>query len=189
MTKILKNLLQIKEQSVFTIQEIAQICGISDKESLHSKLKYLTHTKNLIRIRRGFYVLSNDYSRFELGNKLRKPSYVSLYSTLQEEGVVFQYYESIFLVSNDSLEIKVNNEKYVYRKIKDEILLDTAGIVENKNTYKATLERALCDKIYLDGIEHFDNLKGVNWDFMHELNDTVYKNEKILKFIKSYEST
>jgi len=49
------------------------------------------------------------------------------------------------------------------------------------------LERALCDKIYLDGDEYFDNLRQINWELAGKLNAEVYfHNSNIAKFISKY---
>ena len=63
--------------------------------------------------------------------------------------------------------------------------MNPLGLVNEKSTIRASVERALCDKIYLDGDEHFDNVRNILWDFMDELNRAIYENnEKISLFIK-----
>jgi len=180
-----KNLLKTKpvNKTVFSTNEIGQILNSNNKQNSYSALNYATQKGDLIRITRGLYALNKNYSKLELGNKLRKPSYVSLYTILQLEGVVFQYYKSIYLITKRTDEISINDQKYIYRKVKDSILLNPLGLITENSIIKATIERAICDKIYLDGDEYFDNLRDVNWDFMSKLNEKVYKDKKILKFI------
>lgn len=135
----------------------------------------------------GFYSLSTEYSRQEFANKYRAPSYISLHTVLREAGVLFQPYASISLVSNRSQNIEVDRQKYVYRKIRNEILLNPLGVTVADGVNKAILERALCDKIYLDGDEYFDNLRQINWEAAKDLNDKVYfDNPDISKFISKY---
>jgi predicted transcriptional regulator of viral defense system len=182
-TQLLKN--KSAEQTVFTSTEIRQLCDVSDQTALYSALTYATKKGYLHRITRGIYALSPSYSKTELANKLRKPSYISLYTVLQSAGVVFQPYTSIFVVTNRSEEIQLDGQNYIYRKIKNEILLNPLGIENRAEVSQATKERALCDKLYLDGDEFFDNLRDVNWDLMAELNQKVYQdNETITRFIK-----
>lgn len=180
-----KSLLKNKSsnKTVFSTSEIGQILDIENRQNLYSSLNYATNKGDLIRITRGFYSFDENYSTLELGNKLRRPSYVSLYTVLQSEGVVFQFYKSIYLVAKKSTRVTLGEQEYVYRKLKDSILLNPLGIVAENSTIIASLERALCDKIYLDGDEYFDNLRNVNWDFMLELNEKVYKDKKIDLFI------
>lgn len=172
-----------EDQTVFTTAEISQLCSIKNPIYLYSALIYATNKRDLIRIARGIYALSEKYSRKQLANKYRSPSYISLYTTLIEEGVVFQYYSSIFVITNRSEETTIDKQKYIYRKIKNEILLNPLGIVNKQGISQATKERAICDKIYLDGDEYFDNLSEINWQMMKKLNNELYNNSNIRKFI------
>ena len=175
-------------QTVFSLAEIARIVGVKADKNLISAVSYYVKSGDLLRLAKGLYVLNKDYLRYELGNKLRTPSYVSLYTVLQNEGVVFQPYTSIFLVSFRSETRIVDGQKFVYRKIKDEALLNPLGIKSEGLVAVASLERAILDKIYLDGEEHFDNLRSVNWDKMEELNEQVYRHKNINKYIKEMRS-
>lgn len=186
---LVSNLLRNKPEgtAVFSLADVAQITGVNEKVSLEAGLIYAKKTGQLERKTRGIYVLPN-YSRWELGNKIYRPSYISLYSVLAKEGVVFQFYKSVFLVSCRSKTVEVDGQKYVYRKIKNKILLNNMGLVSLGNVTVAGVERALADKIYLDGVEYFDNLRNVNWEFLRALNREVYGgNRAINSFIKKYE--
>ena len=180
-----KELLKNKpvNKTVFSTNEIGQILNGNNNQNSYSALNYATRKGDLIRITRGLYALNKNYSQLELGNKLRKPSYVSLYTVLQSEGVVFQYYKSIYLVAKRTDEVNVSDQKYIYRKLKDSILLNPLGLITENSIIKASIERALCDKIYLDGDEYFDNLRNVNWELMSQLSEKVYKDKNIAKFI------
>jgi hypothetical protein len=60
------------------------------------------------------------------------------------------------------------------------------GIEQKNGVSTATVERAICDKIYLDGIEYFDNLRNVDLDLIDRLNKEVYEgNKNISKFLQS----
>ena len=73
--------------------------------------------------------------------------------------------------------------KFVYRKIKDEILLNPLGLEREGAVVRASVERALLDKLYLDGEEHFDNLRQVDWDKMARLNREVYRRQTLDQYI------
>lgn len=176
---------KISTQTVFLVSDLSQQVKGYSGAKLKSALKYAVKNKDLIRISRGVYVFSHNYSRLELANKFRRPSYISLYTILQEEGVVFQPYSAIYAVSQRSQEIEIDGQKYIYRKIKDDILLNQAGTIGINGVHKATQERAICDKLYLDGDEFFDNLRNVNWELMKKLNTDVYANNRVIgEFIK-----
>ena len=171
-------------QTVFTISEISYITHYSDGK-LYSALKYAVKTNHLIRISKGLYAFDHQYSKYEYANKLRSPSYISLYTVLQEHNIVFQPYTSVFSIANRNETMARDGQNYVYRKIKDSILLQPLGIASENGVFKASPERALCDKIYLDHQEYFDNLRSINWDFVISLNQKVYNdNRNIALFVK-----
>lgn len=174
----IKNLLKNKkpDQTVFTFSDLGSIVPEYLGRKLRSALKYAVQKGDIFRISKGIYSISKDYSKQEFANKYRSPSYISLYTVLAESGIVFQPYSSIYLISNRSYEVEIDSQKYIYRKIKDDILLNPFGIESTGNINKATPERAICDKLYLDGPEYFDNLRNVNWDLVSQLNERVYSN-------------
>ena len=168
-------------QTVFTVAELSQIVNDYRGQKLYAALNFAKKTGDLICITRGIYVLNQNYARWEFGNKLRIPSYVSSYSVLQSEGVVFQPYTSVFLMAKRAETLEVDEQKYIYRRVKNEILLNSLGISVQKGVAVAGIERAICDKLYLDGDEYFDNLRSVDWEFMTKLNEEVYGNNKIIR--------
>ena len=169
---------------MFSITEIIIITKYSHGK-LYSALKYAVKSKQLIRLSRGLYAFDESYSKQEFANKLRSPSYISLYTVLQEENIVFQPYSSVFSISNRSETIERGDHQYLYRKIQDTYLLNPYGILFSEGINKAKPERALCDKIYLDHEEYFDNLRDIDWKEMKRINTIVYKNNQhISTFIR-----
>jgi len=176
--------LKINNQTVFRFSDLSQVVAGYTGSKLRSALKYALAKGDIFRISQGIYSLSKDYSFLEFANKYRSPSYISLYSVLQKEGVVFQPYSTIYIISNRSQEIEIDGQKYIYRKIKDDILLNPFGVKNDNGIQMANIERAICDKLYLDGNEYFDNLRNVDWNLMTEINQKVYsENKLILNFI------
>jgi len=173
-------------QTVFSFSDLSQAVEGYTGSKLRSALKYALAKGDIFRISKGIYSLSKNYSHLEFANRYRSPSYISLYSILQKEGIVFQPYSIIYVVSNRSQEIEIDGQKYIYRKIKDNILLNPFGVKNENGIQIASAERAICDKIYLDGDEYFDNLRNIDWNLMLEINTKVYnENKLILNFIKN----
>lgn len=171
-------------QTVFGFFDLSHAVKGYTGPKLRSALKYALQKGDIFRISKGIYSLSKDYSRLEFANKYRSPSYISTYSVLQKNGIVFQPYSTIYVISNRSQEIEIDGQIYIYRKIKNSILLNTIGVKNESGVQIASTERAICDKIYLDGDEYFDNLRNINWSLMTEINTKVYgKNKLILNFI------
>lgn len=174
--------------TVFTTAEIQSLLGIDSKKTVYNAIFYAVKKEELRQISEGIFAFDNKYSRQEFANKYRTPSYISLYSVLYDKGVVFQPYTSVYVVTNRSEKTEVDGQKYIYRKIKNDILLNPLGIEEIKGVNTATVERAICDKLYLDGDEYFDNIRAVDWSFMRDLNQKVYlNNPTIAKFILNFE--
>jgi hypothetical protein len=167
-------------QTVFGFSNLSSAVAGYSGPKLRSALKYAVQQGDLCRISKGIYSLSKKYSKQEFANKYISPSYISLYTVFQKAGIVFQPYSSIYLIANRSREVEIDSQKYIYRKIKNEMLLNPMGIINENNTQEATPERAICDKLYLDGDEYFDNLRNIDWDFIRRLNNQVYHENKII---------
>jgi len=78
---------------------------------------------------------------------------------LQRSGVIFQYDSAITNVSYLCRETEIDNQIFRYRQMKGEILVNTAGILLNRDNINiATPERAFLDMLYLNSRYYFDNL-------------------------------
>lgn len=163
-------------RTVFTSHDIALLWGDTGSNTTRVRLNYYIANGNLIRVRRGIYVKDNNYDRLELASRIMTPSYVGFETVLAREGVVFQFYGQIFAASYQTREILCDKQIYEYRKIKDIVLTNPAGL--NQESPIATLERALLDIIYLNPQYHFDNLSPINWDKIQALVP-IYRNNKM----------
>ena len=104
---------------------------------------------------------------------------------LIEAGIIFQHYNKIFVATYQTKEINCDNQLYSFRKIKDIILTNNAG-VENKGSYfAATKERAFLDILYLNKDYHFDNLAPLNFDKVVALLP-IYNNQRMVKKVNRY---
>lgn len=173
------------KQTVFTSLEIAILIGEKDANKLKSKLSYYVKTGKLIRLRRGIFAKNETYSKNELAVRVYTPAYVSFETILLREGVIFQYYETIFVASYLSRNLNFKGNKFAYRKLKNEILINQKGIVDKGTYFEATKERAFLDMLYLFGDYYCDNLRGINWDFCFDIV-TIYKNKALEKKLKNY---
>ncbi|PIW94941.1 MAG: hypothetical protein COZ85_02515 [Candidatus Moranbacteria bacterium CG_4_8_14_3_um_filter_34_16] len=166
--------------------EIAILIGEKNADKLKSKLAYYVKTGKLLRLRRGIFSKEENCDKNELAVRIFTPAYVGFETVLQREGVIFQYYESIFVASYLSRKIEFGENKFAYRKLKNEILVNQKGLV-NKGTYfEATKERAFLDLLYLSGDYFFDNLKSIDWDYCYEIV-SIYKNKALEKKLKNYQ--
>jgi hypothetical protein len=149
-------------RTVFRINDIALIMGKEKDDALYKLLYYYVKSGKLLNPRRGFYA-KKGYKPEELSCLLYPPTYISLDYVLQRAGVVFQYDSAITNVSYLTREVEIDNQTFRYRKIKGEILINTAGITLNNNNINIAIpERAFLDMLYLNGKCYFDNLHILN---------------------------
>lgn len=180
----LLDLIKLK-QTIFTTKDISLLWNSSDNAFIKEKLYRYTKSNKLFRIRKGIYSKDKNFDSNELATKIFIPAYISFETVLAKEGLIFQYYSQIFAASYQTKKITILNQEYVYRKIKNEILVNTAGI-ENKNSYSiATKERAFLDMIYINKNFYFDNLSVLNWNKVFDLLP-IYNNKAMQKTVNKY---
>jgi len=162
------------KRTVFTFGEMALLLEESNAEKLRQKINYYVKNKAILNIRRGVYAKEN-YNAEELACKIYSPAYLSLEYVLQKQSVIFQYNTQFTMVSYLSRIIMVDNLKLSLRKIKNEILVNTSGIIQNDNGINiATPERALLDMLYFNKEFFFDNLAGIDQEKTRALLPVYY---------------
>jgi len=171
--------------TVFTFKELSLIWNETDVRLTTKRVYRYTKMGKLYPIRKGIYAKDKNYDKLELANKIFTPAYISLETVLSREGIVFQHYDQIFVISYLSREIYCDGQTYVFRRMKDSILTNTLSIEKKGNYYIASKERAFLDTIYLNKNYHFDNLSLINWDICFEML-SIYNNKAMTKRLNSY---
>jgi len=175
-------------RTVYTLQEIAMLLDEPDAQKLKQRLNYYVRTNKLINPRKGIYSKKN-YSVEELACKVYKPSYISLEYILQKSGVVFQYDTRITNISYLSRTIAIGENIFVYRKIKNDILLNSKGIVLHDNGISmATPERAFLDTLYLNKEYFFDTLHNLDKEQIFHIVpifQSVHLEKRVHKLLKN----
>jgi hypothetical protein len=171
-------------RSVFRLRDIAMLTGETSFDSINKKLNSLVQKGKLLSPRKGIYVKKN-YNKEELACNVFTPVYISLEYVLQKAGVIFQYDTAITSVSYLSRTLFIDDSSYVYRKIKNPILVDTRGIQRLDNHINiATPERAFLDILYLNPTFYFDNLNPLNSDSILSLLQ-IYNSKELIARVKS----
>lgn len=166
------------KRTVFSLKEIGLLLGESNADNLKQKVNYYVHNGVLKNPRRGIYA-KNDYSKEELACKIFIPSYISLEYVLQKAGVIFQYSEKITQVSYLSRTLQVDGIQLSYKKIQNDLLINTSGIVrESTGINIATPERAFLDLLYRNKNFYFDNLNILNKKLIDDLL-TIYDSKQL----------
>jgi len=172
-----------ENRTVFRLNDIAMLIGVSDFQSLNKKLNYYVRTGKLNNPRKGIYTKPG-YDTEEMACSVFTPSYISLQYVLQKAGIVFQYDSRITSVSYLSRIIEIESREFIYRKIKGSSLVNTAGILRQKNHINiASPERAFLDFLYLEKEFHFDNLNPLNRKVINKLLP-LYNSKALIKAVK-----
>jgi hypothetical protein len=170
-------------KTVLTFKDISLIWKNNSKKAVVDGISYYIKTGQLFRIRRGIYAKDKNYDKLELATRIFTPSYVSFETVLVQAGFIFQFYQEIKIASYQTRELEIYDQKYSYRKIKDIILTNSAGIEHRGETSIASPERAFLDTMYIYKNYYFDNLNSLNWEKVFELLP-IYQNKKMEKKVK-----
>lgn len=168
------------QRTIFSLQEIAMLVDESDFSKLKQRVSYYVRTRKIKRLRKGVYAKEN-YKIEELACKIFTPSYISLAYVLRKEGIIFQYGTGITLISYLSRKIEVDNHSFIYRKLKNDILYNSSGIVmDNNGVNTATPERAFLDMLYLNKTFYVDSVSSLNKNSIFELLP-LYQSKSLTK--------
>lgn len=175
-------------KTVFTINEIAGLWSTtynSAKTMVARKVK----AGELYRIKPGMISFDENYNRFEFGCKMMIGSYVSLYSVLKEEGVIFQEFNTVYLVGGRAREIRADNIKYQYHTIKH-LLYFEKGVLFQLRYSVASVERAILDCFSVFNTDYSDfNLSKFDKDLFLKLKPFYNKRvqKKADQFLKHFD--
>jgi len=174
-------------KTVFKKREVKSILWIANQLTLDKFIHRALKDESLKKLHYGIYALWK-YDIYELGTKIKQKSYISLETSLKDNALIFQYYDSIFLLSDDTLEKTIWGQKYVYKKMKDSILLNPIGIEHMWNYAIAGKERAICDTLYFRKNYYFDSLEWVNFEKLEKISQIYNKRvqKEIQQLIKEY---
>jgi hypothetical protein len=172
-------------KTILSNKDLALIWQENNEERLYAKAAYYVKQKALIRLTRGVFAKNKDYNLKELATSIYIPSYISFETVLREAGVIFQHYDTIFVVAKWPKTMIVDKNTFTFRKLKDAILFNFTGIISKDNYSVATTERAFLDMIYLFPNYYFDNLRSINWDKCDELVK-IYNNKELVKRLAKY---
>ena len=172
-------------RTVFTFKDISLMWRNTDKKAVIAGINYYVSTGQLHRIRRGIYAKDKNYDKTELACRIYTPAYVSFETVLTRAGINFQYYGQIFIASYLAREIVVDGQVYQYRKIKNTLLTDSAGVLNKDGIAIATTERAFLDTLYLNTDYHFDNLASLTWDKVFDMLP-LYNNKRMTRKVQEF---
>jgi hypothetical protein len=87
------------------------------------------------------------------------------------------------LAGKRSGKIKNKYGNFIYRKLSEKILINRTGIINTKNYFIASTERAICDYFYKVGFQQLDNLEDIKKNKLEKIVK-IYENKRLEKDIQ-----
>lgn len=155
------NIMQLRKKistSVFTHDQLEHLLSTT-MSNVNAKISYMVNKGELIRLKKGIYVLGEDYQKeavdmISVANILYAPSYVSYEYALSYYGLIP---ERVYEITSASLRgkksFKTNLGRFSYKPVPlQAYAIGVDWLYDNVNGGKliATPEKALCDKVRSD---------------------------------------
>lgn len=175
-------------KNIVTLQELGVLWQMPKKRKLTETVKYYIRTGKLRSLRKGLYAVTENYSPFELAQKIVPISYVSLQSALRFHGMIFQHYESVTSIALQSKQVVINETRFIFHKIKSSTLFNDQGVLKHNNYTLASPERTLCDSLYYYPSLSIDNTNMLNASKLIEIA-RIYENKSLLNRITHFIKT
>ncbi|MBO5817850.1 MAG: hypothetical protein J6R26_07950 [Paludibacteraceae bacterium] len=179
----LNKLLMCDKRTVFDMQSIVLLSGVSDNLRLRQMMNYYVKQGYMLNPRRGVYAKPG-YDPREMACTIFQPAYISLEYVLQRAGVTFQYDDTITCVSYQNRTIEIDDCIYSFRRINPMLWMNMQGLVQENGYTIAIPERAFLDMLYLSaGQCYFDNLRPLRKSIINQLLPT-YQSKVLTQRVK-----
>lgn len=172
-------------KTILTSKDLALIWLETNPDNLKSKISYYVKQGVLMRLTRGVFARGKNYDPKELATSIYTPSYITFETVLREAGIIFQHYDTVFAAGPWPKIITIDRYTFTFRKLKESVLYNAAGIINKDNYSIASQERAFLDMIYLFPKYFFDNLRNIKWEQCFELAK-IYDNQELIKRLNKY---
>lgn len=152
-------LLGKKGEIIFHIDDLANLWGVTNRNTLRVTLSRYVEDGLLYRIYRGFYstLPPAELDPLLLGAKaIHRFCYVSTETVLWEEGFISQTPYVFTFVSDSSRNFKIGSYRFKSRKLHNRYLFQPIGVEIRNGIRWATPERAIVDMLYFNPLFHFD---------------------------------
>lgn len=178
--KITKNLYD-SGLTFFTTSALRGLLGVEKKNTFLKIIRRLCRDEILLKLERGKYILADrPVDDFELANFLYRPSYISLETALNLNGILSQFpYEITSVTPKRSREKTVEGKVFAYLHIKPSLFW---GYQKKGKSLIAEPEKALLDSAYLAS-------KGLRGLDLEELNWTLLDKDKLLNYGRKFPRT
>jgi predicted transcriptional regulator of viral defense system len=159
---------------VFHARDLANIWGIKDSNTLYTTLKRYNADGLIHRICKGVYSVKDPKHVDEvlLGAKIyRKYCYLSLESVLYQHAYLSQVPHGYSFLGEKKSKVDLGFVEFHYAALPLEFLFNQLGIELIGGVLVATVERAICDALFLNPYFHFD--KEPDWQKIYEMQQSL----------------
>jgi len=145
----IRNILEQQLPPEFTLQEASSVLD-SQYRSPEKLLEKLVKNNELLRLKRGLYVLPDQYEPLAAAGSIGRPSYVSFETALAfYELIPERVFHVYSVIDGRPFEHAVSDVRYVYRSQNRELFAKgmTSIKLRNRSVLFATKEKALFDTL------------------------------------------
>ncbi|NTU67144.1 MAG: hypothetical protein HGB08_04460 [Candidatus Moranbacteria bacterium] len=175
-SKTLKRFAQLAAlgEVVFHISDLASLWQITNRNTLRTTLKRYAEQELVYRLWKGMYALkpADKIDPLLLGIKaVHSYSYISTETILFRSGIISQRPAAVTLVGPVSRRFEIGRTEYACRKLADQYLYRSDGVLEIGGIREASLERAVADLLYYNPQAHLD--APVDWKEVKRIQAAV----------------
>lgn len=165
-----------QDRKLYHINDLAILWNITNRNTLRTTISRYVRKGILFPVHRGLYstVPLAEIDPYLIGVSLYHDyCYLSTETVLANSGIISQAVFPITFIGKKPARFVLNGQTYLFRQMKPEFLVNTAGISFQNGVYVASTERAVADMLYFNPYYHFDNRENINWPRVKEIQKGV----------------
>ena len=147
------------DRKLFHTNDLAILWGITNKHNLYITITRYIDKGVIFPIYKGLYsiVPVTTLDPLELGKAvIHRYTYLTTESVLAQAGIISQITYAYTFVSSVSKRVTVGSLAFHFRQLKVEYLYNPIGVINQKDVFVASPERAAADMLYFNPKYHFD---------------------------------
>lgn len=170
------NLLLKSKQQIYRTTDLGVLWGIENKNTLYTTIKRRVKEGVLVPIFKGLYsvvpIIQLDPA--DLGSRvIHDYCYLSFESVLAASGVISQPSQAYTFAGRSRKKFNCSGYKYLVRRLPEQALLASEGVVLEGNHLRASLSRAVADMLYLNPQYHWDVPQLIDWSQVDQIRQKV----------------
>lgn len=164
------------DKKLYHTNDLAILWGINKRLTLYQTITRYIDKGILFPVYKGLYstVPISSLNPLELGRAIiHRYAYLTTESVLAQAGIISQGIYDYTFATDQSQHVLVGEWSFHFRQLKAEYLHNPTGILEQKDGFIATLERAVADMLYFNPHYHFDIREAIDFEKVHTLQKEI----------------